>query len=222
MASLGFDLHPGPYPRLDGSSPGLDGSSRERKRRETHERLFASALEEIQRVGLESARVEHICNRAGVTRPTFYAHFQSKEGVLEELQLRIFGSMLERMERRVEATSTISELIDALACGVFEEAGKQPEALRREVSSFSARHQSQPEWVGYPLFQTVERRFAQVQRDGGFVEPSPTELTHWVMVVLNGFYLSYPDRLEEGLRGARAALRMLISGLMGTAASRPA
>jgi len=213
MASLGLDYDPGSYPRLD-------GSSRERKRRETHERLYASALEEIQRVGLEGARVEHICNRAGVTRPTFYAHFQSKEGVLEELQLRLFGAMLERMERRVEATSSLFELTDALACGVFEEAAAQPESLRREVSSFAARHQSQPEWAGYPLFQTVERRFAQVHRQGGFAHHSPTELTHWVMVVLNGFYLSYPDRLEEGLRGARAALRMFICGLMGTA-SRP-
>lgn len=45
-----------------------------------------AALELFSEKGYEAASVREICERAGISRPTLYYFFKSKEGVIGELQ----------------------------------------------------------------------------------------------------------------------------------------
>ena len=62
---------------------------RERQRLATRERIYQTAIEELERVGLAAAQIDRIVEKAGVARGTFYFHFRTKEQVLVELQHRL-------------------------------------------------------------------------------------------------------------------------------------
>jgi AcrR family transcriptional regulator len=51
----------------------------------THQRIYDAALELFQRHGFEQVSVGQIVREAGVTAPTFYAHYPSKEHLVMQL-----------------------------------------------------------------------------------------------------------------------------------------
>lgn len=61
---------------------------REEKRRETGARIYATALDLFRRDGFENVKVEAVAKAAGVSVPTFYAHFPSREAMLMPLPPR--------------------------------------------------------------------------------------------------------------------------------------
>jgi len=52
---------------------------------ETHQRIYDTAIRLFQEHGFEQVSVGQIAREAGVTGPTFYAHFQSKEHLVMQL-----------------------------------------------------------------------------------------------------------------------------------------
>jgi AcrR family transcriptional regulator len=63
-------------------------SRRADQRRQTGERIRATAIELFQRHGFEHVTVNAIAKAAGVSVPTFYAHFSSREALLMPLPTR--------------------------------------------------------------------------------------------------------------------------------------
>jgi AcrR family transcriptional regulator len=55
---------------------------RHRRWETTHRRIFASALALFQDFGFEQVGVGQIATRAGISVPTFYAHYPSKEHLI--------------------------------------------------------------------------------------------------------------------------------------------
>ena len=51
----------------------------------THQRIYATALELFQKRGFEAVSVGEIAHEAGVSVPTFYAHYASKEHLIMQL-----------------------------------------------------------------------------------------------------------------------------------------
>jgi AcrR family transcriptional regulator len=108
-----------------GSLPGDEGAGavartgdardwRARKRDETRERIYTAAMRLFTSEGFDQVSVAHIAAAAGVSVPTFYAHFPSKEQVVmpvpsgEEVAAVIAGlpaevSLPERMQRAIRA-----------------------------------------------------------------------------------------------------------------------
>ena len=70
-------------------SPFARVGMRERQRAATRERLYEAALEEFRNKGFERANVSEIARAAGVSRPSFYAHFPTLDHVLFELGWRL-------------------------------------------------------------------------------------------------------------------------------------
>jgi AcrR family transcriptional regulator len=66
---------------------------RARKRDETHQRIYETAMRLFQDRGFEHVNVSQIAGAAGVSVPTFYAHFPSKEHIVIQLAPE---SMIER------------------------------------------------------------------------------------------------------------------------------
>lgn len=64
-------------------SDGVDlPNRREEKRRQTHERIYQHAMRLFTEHGYEQVKVNHIAEAAGVSVPTFYAHYASKEDLI--------------------------------------------------------------------------------------------------------------------------------------------
>ncbi|GAA1778899.1 TetR/AcrR family transcriptional regulator [Leucobacter iarius] len=72
------------------------------RRRETRARLLAAAFEVFAEVGLGSASVEQICQRAGFTRGAFYSNFSTKEELFLELLSQELRKRLESLEAAAE------------------------------------------------------------------------------------------------------------------------
>jgi AcrR family transcriptional regulator len=55
---------------------------REEKRRQTHERIFDEAMRLFRERGFDAVAVGEIAQAAGVSVPTFYAHYESKDHLI--------------------------------------------------------------------------------------------------------------------------------------------
>ena len=58
---------------------------RARRWDETHQRIYATAMSLFEEHGFEQVSVGQIAGEAGVTGPTFYAHYKSKEHLVMQL-----------------------------------------------------------------------------------------------------------------------------------------
>jgi AcrR family transcriptional regulator len=118
------------------SLPAALPGRRERQVDSTRARLFEAALAEFRRVGFARANVARIAREAGVSRPSFYFHFPTKEHVLLELQFleeRVLAARLGRARG-------LREALDELAEGVIElEARLGDSGLFRDMFSIYAR-----------------------------------------------------------------------------------
>jgi AcrR family transcriptional regulator len=64
------------------SVTGSPGGRREEKRRQTHQRIFDEALRLFREPGFDAVAVGEIASAAGVSVPTFYAHYESKDHLI--------------------------------------------------------------------------------------------------------------------------------------------
>lgn len=110
----------------DESPPSLD--ARARKRVETRERIFESALREFRTVGLAAAQIDRIAKAAGVARGTFYFHFASKDDVLVELARRINARVARRVEVLGETEPSLRELLLRVNDAIMDEHRRVGEA----------------------------------------------------------------------------------------------
>jgi AcrR family transcriptional regulator len=107
-----------------GSAPGL----RERKKRQTQERLTAAALQLFRERGFEGATVELIAERAEVSVTTFFRYFESKEDVFLESHRMIIDRVVAAIRERPPRVSVIA----ALRRVVDEVFAEQPRLAERD------------------------------------------------------------------------------------------
>ncbi len=73
-----------------------------RPRPGAHEALLDAARDEFARVGVERARVEDVCRRAGISKGAFYLHFRTKDDAFREIVQRFLGALEDHARRRHE------------------------------------------------------------------------------------------------------------------------
>lgn len=93
--------------------------TRERQRLETRSLILRVALDEIAAKGLAGATIEAIARKAGVTRPTSYAHFPRKEDFLLAFQARTEHAVLQALQRKRVDASIGADLVQRLADAIF-------------------------------------------------------------------------------------------------------
>lgn len=89
---------------------------RETRGDRTRTRIAEAALEEFRRAGVDGASVSRIAERAGVSRPSFYFHFPTKEHVLLELQQSLEAPLAGVLER----ADGLEEALELFVAGVLE------------------------------------------------------------------------------------------------------
>lgn len=186
--------------------------TRERQRRDTRNLILQVALEEIAEVGLAKARIEHIARKAGVTRPTIYAHFPRKEDFLLALQARTEGVTRRALEERLGDTSGV-DLTHRLADVVFDLLESGDPMLRREAFALIIREPQEIDWMGNVLFGFLAERLAEAQERGELKSDLPAaELTRTVVTALFGFLIVENEPVRARRRAAHRMLDLLIGG----------
>ncbi|MBW2232784.1 MAG: TetR/AcrR family transcriptional regulator [Deltaproteobacteria bacterium] len=186
--------------------------TRERQRQDTRERILRVALAEIAEVGFSQARIEHIARKAGVTRPTIYAHFPTKQHFLHELETRTQIGALEVIRERLSGVSE-TDLVHRLVDAIFDlVAGANP-VLLREVFALTVREPAKADWIGNPLFGFLTDRFADAQARGEISStPKAAELTRIVMTALFGFLVVEAEPAADRRRAAHRTVDLIVRG----------
>ena len=141
------------------SSPFEQPRPREQQRLRTRAQLYEAALAEFARVGFERASIAEIARSVGVSRPTFYFHFPTKDHVLLELQWHKENEIVERLRSAPGLRGTLESLPDAV-CDAYDSI--EGPGIARDIAFVYARRPAklplaeQP----FPFLRLLEERFA--------------------------------------------------------------
>jgi len=187
--------------------------TRERQRAETRDRVYRAALAEIANVGLAQARIEHIARKAGVTRPTIYAHFPRKEDFLFALQARTEEVALAALQERLGDATSGAELMHRLVDAIFDLVEDGDPVLRRESFALIVREPQEMHWAGNALSGFLAERLAEAQAGGEIAaEPAAPDLTRILMTTIFGFLVAESEPAASRRRDAHQMLDLLIGG----------
>jgi AcrR family transcriptional regulator len=155
-------------------SPFARQGPRERQRAATRERLYEAALAEFRAKGFDQASVSEIARAAGVSRPSFYAHFPTLDHVLFELTWRLALQIVRRLEGATSLRATLDRLADAL---IEAEAAVGDAVLFREMISVFARRTPTPglDPGEIPVLAELMRRFEAAREAGELREGIPPD-----------------------------------------------
>ena len=90
------------------------------------ERILIKALELFAIKGYDATSVREICESAGITKPTLYHFFGSKDGVLQALVQNGFQQYRGIVNAAMDTPGSFKERIKVLARSVFESAREKP------------------------------------------------------------------------------------------------
>lgn len=94
---------------------------RERKKRETHDRILAAASELFAKNGFDATTVEEITEAVDLSRATFFKHFSEKSAVVAELGDAMTDTFIAQTEAAAASTGSIGERFETL----FEDAAER-------------------------------------------------------------------------------------------------
>ncbi|HWR15312.1 MAG TPA: TetR/AcrR family transcriptional regulator [Terriglobales bacterium] len=109
---------------------------RERKRNETRDKLFHSALQLFAKNGFASTRVEEITEAADVAKGTFFNYFPSKDHVLLYFASRQIGRVELCLEQATAGEEPIRKLVRSMAEDLLVLPSSTPELARSMLASF--------------------------------------------------------------------------------------
>ena len=138
---------------------------RQRQVDSTRSLLFEAAIAEFRRVGFSRASVARIAREAGVSRPSFYFHFPTKEHVLLELQWLEERAVASRLER----AGSLREALDELAEGLIELEVRLGDAdlFRDMIAIYSRRPADLPiDGQPFPIVDALIRHFEEAAARG--------------------------------------------------------
>jgi len=92
---------------------------REDKKQQMRARLYDTAIELFRTNGFDNTAVREVITAVGVSEPTFYNYFPTKEAVLDEFAARTLDSVAEQLRTTIDTSShlesTLREVMAALA-----------------------------------------------------------------------------------------------------------
>jgi TetR/AcrR family transcriptional repressor of mexCD-oprJ operon len=174
-------------------------------RRATAERNVQSILdaaEALLRDG-QTASIAAVATRAGVSRVTVYAHFSTREAILEAVVERAVARALEAFEAATSGTSSAAEALERAVTASWAElsahsaiaqaaaAQLSPDALRKTHESANAH---------------ARRMFESGMRAGEFRTDVPAE---WLVSVYHALLHAAGDDVRAGRLDSATALHAL-------------
>jgi len=146
-------------------SPWRRADGREQRSLATRRSIYDAALQEFRRVGFDAASIARITVRAGVSRPSFYFHFPTKQHVLLELQWVLEHEVVGRVAERTDPEEALHAFVDELL-RVRDRVGRDD--LFRDILHNWVRPPEDVDWQAQPMpaVDEVRRRFEQTAEAG--------------------------------------------------------
>jgi TetR/AcrR family transcriptional regulator len=134
----------------------MEQSSDSASKNDTRKRLAAAALDCFSRHGYEAVGVQEIVEAAGITKPSLYHYFGSKQGLLEALVAEGGGTLAALYEAAAKYRHDLVMNLRGLLDETAGFAAANPAFFRLMTSLFSAA----PETVSYNAGKELRRRLA--------------------------------------------------------------
>lgn len=150
------------------------------------DRILQSALHLFSNKGYDATSVREICEAAGITKPTLYHFYKSKDGVYRAL---VDGALVEfrrTLLAELETPGTMAERLKRVARVYFAQARGQRQLMRFLFALVHNPPASAPPTDFIQFYEEVVGRIATAVEeavDRGELAPGPTELR---MLVLMG------------------------------------
>ena len=90
------------------------------------ERILTTALDLFGKKGYDATAVREICEAAGITKPTLYHFFGSKDGVFQALVHAGFQQYRAIVDAAMSSPGSFEERVKVLAKSVFKSASTKP------------------------------------------------------------------------------------------------
>lgn len=142
-----------------------DGSRRERRKREVHERIVAAATALFEQRGFAGTTALEIAGAADVAEKTFYNHFPSKQLLIQELAEESLHRLRALLETARAHPGSTAERIHHFFASAALQAADGSRALTRELILELVRV-SQVEGLGPERNRDLHACFARMLRDG--------------------------------------------------------
>ncbi len=132
----------------------------------SHDRILLKALALFSDRGYDATSVREICEAAGVTKPTLYHFYGSKEGVYRALVEGTLDEYREGVRAIVEAKGTVSERLKQIARGHFAYTLQRPELVRFLLGLIHNPPGSAPSTEFHRLYDEVLSQYARLIQEG--------------------------------------------------------
>ncbi|WP_455922956.1 TetR/AcrR family transcriptional regulator [Pseudomonas putida] len=182
------------------------------KGEQTHARLRRAAAAEFARRGFHETKVSDIVKASGLTQPTFYSYFESKEAAYEEL----VGEFRRRLEALIstmliKTSLDADELVDSVATSFlrfFDFLAQDPDLT--QIGFFQPPGCTQTKagmatWIG--------NNIAKEQQIGLFRSDVPAQMIGKCFVGMVDQMAREPVSAEERRANARGCAVLLCEGL---------
>jgi TetR/AcrR family transcriptional regulator len=145
----------------------------------SHDRILYKALELFSKKGYDATSVREICEAAGITKPTLYHFYGSKEGVYRALVDGALLSFRAGFVARIETPGTVRERLREVARGYFEIARANRELVRFLFALIHNPPSSAPVTDIPRFYEGLVALVARATEEGvarGELRPGPTEV----------------------------------------------
>lgn len=167
---------------------------------DTKEKLRAAALNLFTEKGFAGASTREIVERAGVTKPTLYYHFSSKEDLYRVLIEEDFFRFNRALAEIAGQPGTAAEKLTRVAAYNLEHCRKHPQEVKLTLMAFYRGDTFAPEVdIVSPARVSIEI-ISGIFRDGMagglFRKSDPLKLSLFLMSVLHGQMMVILKRAE--------------------------
>lgn len=181
-------------------------------------RLLLSALSHFAAKGYDGVQVKEVAEEAGVSKPTLYYHFGSKEGLYLELMRRLERTIHETVARLGTRRGSARSRIRSLILGIWDVFTENTAAVRFLNAVFWGPPQGTPAFDMESLHRPLMAAFDALARAGvsagEFRPEAAADLTFGLLGTLSfamDFHLAHPDR-SPGRDGLARNLEIVLTG----------
>ena len=122
-------------------------SRRERKKRETRERIITTALELFGRKGIENTTVDEIAAAADIGKGTIYNYFRTKEDIVVAFVMEIERGVQAELPRLVRKRGSLESILTRVVQLQLDPKEPHYAFVRVFLAQMCAKATSQTDWV---------------------------------------------------------------------------
>ena len=149
------------------------------------ERILRSALTLFSEKGYDATSVREICAASGITKPTLYHFYGSKEGVYRALIDGALDRMGEDITRALEEDGSLADRLRRLTLTYFEATRREPDLARFILALVHGPPGSAPHTDLLAFYDAILTQVAGVMaaaEERGEVSPGPADVRLLVLM----------------------------------------